>query len=111
MVESSVGAILVDTGFDLGRVWEVMLSFLDPIMNFSTLLINPMRELLELCQTNSWEKNPYSVLKKGNVYLVEAKVESSDFCETASAINMSIKEAKKITAEQLLIKLAVRIPQ
>ncbi|GMN70654.1 hypothetical protein TIFTF001_039694, partial [Ficus carica] len=54
LVESCVGSILLDTGFNLERVWEIMLSFLDPIISSPTLQLNPIRELQELCQSHSW---------------------------------------------------------
>ncbi|XP_059637819.1 dicer-like protein 4 isoform X5 [Cornus florida] len=37
LVESFIGAILLDTGFDLSRVWKIMLSFLNPDMILSRL--------------------------------------------------------------------------
>ncbi|KAL9249577.1 Endoribonuclease Dicer homolog 4-like protein [Drosera capensis] len=50
LVESSVGAIFLDTGFDLDRVWKLVLFILDPILSFSKFQFNPVRELKELCQ-------------------------------------------------------------
>ena len=107
LVESCVGAILLDTGFNLDRVWKIMLSFLNPIMSFSTLQLNPIRELQELYQIDS-SGSPFSVTKKGNMYSVEAKVVCKDFSETACATNVSIKEAKKIASELLLAQLMVK---
>lgn len=104
LVESCVGSILLDTGFNLNRVWEIMLSFLDPIISFSTLQLSPIRELQELCQYHSCG-HPFSVSEKGSMYLVEAKVKGDNVSATASATNSSIKEAKKIAAERVFEQL------
>ncbi|KAM6579905.1 hypothetical protein CsatA_003679 [Cannabis sativa] len=107
VVESCVGAILLDTGFDLNRVWSIMLSFLDRIISFSTLQLNPLRELLELFQSSSDHgDNLYTVTKKDDLYVVEAKVKVKDnVYATASATNKSMKEAKKTAAEQIIAEL------
>lgn len=55
LVEWCIGAILLDTGYNLNHVWKTMLSFLDPIINFSGLQFNPMRELQEFCQSHNTE--------------------------------------------------------
>ncbi|KAL0345690.1 UNVERIFIED_CONTAM: Dicer-like protein 4 [Sesamum radiatum] len=47
LVESCMGAVFLDTGFDLNHVWKIMLSLLDPIISFSKLQMNPLRELHE----------------------------------------------------------------
>ncbi|XP_024022600.1 dicer-like protein 4 isoform X1 [Morus notabilis] len=104
LVESCVGSILLDTGFNLSRIWEIMLSFLDPIISFSTLKISPIRELQELCQSHSWSP-PFSVSNKGSMYLVEAKVNGDNVCASASATSSSTKEAKKIAAERVSVQL------
>ena len=107
MVESCVGSILLDTGLNLERVWEIMLSFLDPIISSPTLLLNPIRELQELCQSHSWTAT-YSESETGSLYLVKIKVNGDNVCETASATNLSKKEAKKIAAERVLARLKVK---
>ncbi|KAF9614409.1 hypothetical protein IFM89_018554 [Coptis chinensis] len=73
LVESCVGAVLLDTGFNLNIVWKIMLTFLDPIMKFSNLQLNPVRELTELCQSRCWELQ-FSESKKGAVFIVHARV-------------------------------------
>ncbi|XP_062078299.1 dicer-like protein 4 isoform X2 [Humulus lupulus] len=107
LVESCVGAILLDTGFNLNCVWSIMLSFLDRIISFSTLQLNPLRELQELFQSSFGPGDTlFSVTKKDGLYTVEAKVKGNDNdYATASATNKSIKEAKKIAAEQIVAKL------
>jgi len=49
LVESIAGAILVDTGFNLERVWAVMKPLLSPLVTPQTLIMHPVVELFELC--------------------------------------------------------------
>ncbi|RLM75497.1 hypothetical protein C2845_PM15G13970 [Panicum miliaceum] len=55
IVESCVGAVLLDSGFNLNHVWKLMLMLLKPILSFCDMHINPMRELRELFQCNGFE--------------------------------------------------------
>ncbi|GFP97060.1 dicer-like protein 4 [Phtheirospermum japonicum] len=100
LVESCMGAIFLDTGFDLKHVWKIMLSFLDPIISFSNLQFNPLRELHELCQSYNWDLQ-LSSLKRDGKFTAEAKVDEGNVSATASATNISGKVAKKMAARQL----------
>ncbi|KAL3623963.1 endoribonuclease Dicer [Castilleja foliolosa] len=100
LVESCMGAIFLDTGFDLKHLWKIMLSFLDPIISFSNLQFNPLRELHELCQSYNWELQ-FSSLKSDGKFTAEAKVDGANVSATASATNISGKVAKKMAARQL----------
>ena len=106
LVESCMGAILLDTGFDLNHAWKIMLSILDSIMNFSDLQLNPIRELQELCQHHNWDLQ-FPTLKQGGTFLVEAKVSWKDNCTSASAKNANRKDARKIASHLLFTKLKV----
>ncbi|XP_027919054.1 dicer-like protein 4 isoform X1 [Vigna unguiculata] len=106
LVESCVGAILLDTGFNLNKVWEIMTSFLDPIMKFSSSLqLSPIRDLRELCQAHNLELEFLSVpLKLTKMFLVEAKASGNNVCETASATGQNKKEACRIASLMLFSK-------
>ncbi|KAM7472961.1 hypothetical protein LguiA_011144 [Lonicera macranthoides] len=104
LVESCIGAILLDSGFDLKCVWKIMLSFLDPIMNFSKLQLSPIRELQELCQSRNWDLQ-FPALKKDKEFTVEAKVNGEGICETASATCLNIKAARRMAAKDLFSRL------
>ncbi|KAL0427693.1 UNVERIFIED_CONTAM: Dicer-like protein 4 [Sesamum latifolium] len=93
LVESCMGAVFLDTGFDLNHVWKIMLSLLDPIISFSKLQMNPLRELHELCQSYNWERD--------GKFVVEAKVDEGNVTATASATNVSGKVARRIAARQV----------
>nr|XP_043623396.1 dicer-like protein 4 isoform X2 [Erigeron canadensis] len=104
LVESSVGAILLDSGLNLEVVWNTMISFLDPVMKFSALQLNPIRELQELCQFYDWELTFPSV-KKDRMFLVNAVVEGKEVSETACATNSNKKTAKKIACQIVYLSL------
>ncbi|WJZ98263.1 hypothetical protein VitviT2T_016802 [Vitis vinifera] len=104
LVESCMGAILLDKGFDLNHAWNIMLSILDRIMSFSDLQLNPIRELQELCQHHNWDLQ-FPTSKQGGTFLVEAKVSGDDICTTASATNANRKDARRIASNQLFKKL------
>lgn len=103
LVESCIGAILLDTGFDLNHVWKVMLLFLNPAMRFSNLQLSPIRELLELCQYHGWDSK-FIPSKRNRSFMVEAIVDGKSF---ASVTYRSIKGAKRMAAQQATQKLKV----
>ncbi|KAK9706277.1 hypothetical protein RND81_07G114300 [Saponaria officinalis] len=104
LVESCVGAILLDAGFDLNLVWKLVLSFLDPVMKFSNLQLSPIRELLELCQHHQWVVK-FNPSKKGKSFMVEAVVTGENLSTSASAINRSKSTAKKMASQLVTAKL------
>ncbi|CAN1318513.1 Dicer-like protein 4 [Linum perenne] len=104
LVESCMGAILLDTGFNLNHVWKLVLSFLDPIMKCPNLQVNYVRELRELCQSYNWVLD-FQESKKGRVFLVEVTVASKDLSLSASASDLSKKEATKIASQKVYERL------
>jgi endoribonuclease Dicer len=107
LVESSLGAILLDSGFNLDLVWTISLSFLDPIIRFSSLQVSPIRELQELCQAYNLNLQ-FLPSKKGKMSLVEAQVNGTDVSTTASADNLNKKDAIRIASQRLFTKLKVK---
>ncbi|RYR30471.1 hypothetical protein Ahy_B01g055237 isoform K [Arachis hypogaea] len=109
LVESCVGAILLDSGFNLYKVWEIMTSFLDPIMKFSSnLQLSPKRDLQELCQSHNLELQ-LQASKLTKMFSVEAKVIVNGTCQTAVATGQSKKEATRIASQKLFSELKVKI--
>ncbi|CAI0395038.1 unnamed protein product [Linum tenue] len=104
VVESCMGAILLDTGFDLNHVWKLVLSFLDPIMKCPNLKLNYVRELRELCQSYNWVLE-FESSKKGRAFSVEAKVSSKDVSLSASACYSNKKEATMIASQKVFANL------
>lgn len=108
LVESCLGAILLDTGFNLNRVWEIMLSFLKPIMSFSSLQLSPIRELRELCQAHTWDLQ-FLPSKKGKTYSIRATVEGNNVRATASSTGLNKKDAIRICAKLIFAELKVKL--
>ncbi|KAI4335598.1 hypothetical protein L6164_014232 [Bauhinia variegata] len=104
LVESCIGAILLDSGFNLNSVWKIMTSFLDPIMKFSCLQLSPVRDLQELCQSHNLELK-FLTSKTVRVFSVEARVTGKDISATASATSLNRKEAVRISSQLVLSKL------
>ncbi|KAL6221580.1 hypothetical protein ACLB2K_004976 [Fragaria x ananassa] len=104
LVESCLGAILLDTGFDLNCVWNIMLSFLKPVMSFSNVQLSPVRELRELCQAHAWDLK-FLPSKKGKTFSIEATVKGNNVSATASSTGLNKKDAIKISAQLIFEKL------
>ncbi|XP_028760714.1 dicer-like protein 4 isoform X2 [Neltuma alba] len=105
LIESSVGAILLDSGLNLNIVWKIMTSFLEPIMKFSSgLQLSPIRDLQELCQSRSLRLK-FVKSKTSRMFSVKAEVTGEDVSETASATSMSKKEATRIASQRVFSKL------
>ncbi|KAK7388536.1 hypothetical protein VNO78_23354 [Psophocarpus tetragonolobus] len=106
LVESCVGAILLDSGFNLKKVWKIMTSFLDPIMKFSSSLqLSPVRDLRELCQSHNLELEFQPVPSKlTKMFSVEAKVNGNGVFETAQGTGQNKKEACRIASLKLFSK-------
>ncbi|GAB4832726.1 endoribonuclease Dicer [Ancistrocladus abbreviatus] len=104
LVESCIGGIFLDTGFDLEQVWKVMFSILEPMMSFSKLQLNPIREVIEISQSHGAKLQFQSTRKKKSFH-VDVKLECKAFSLMASATNRSKKAAKRVAAEKILANL------
>ncbi|XP_047307514.1 dicer-like protein 4 [Impatiens glandulifera] len=108
LVESCIGAILLDTGFDLNCVWKILLNLMEPVTSCTKVQFNQLREFVELCQFHHWDLQ-FSEVKKNGKFIVEAKVlEGENILETASAINISKKGGQRVVSEQLYFKLKAK---
>ncbi|XP_031480421.1 endoribonuclease Dicer homolog 4 isoform X3 [Nymphaea colorata] len=104
LVESCAGAILLDSGFDLNLVWETMMPILDPLMNLSSLKLNPVRTLRELCQSHKFQLS-FPASKVEDVFSVQAKVNVRDTFLVGHGTNRNKKAAERQAAEEALKKL------
>ncbi|KAJ6837174.1 endoribonuclease Dicer-like protein 4-like isoform X1 [Iris pallida] len=105
IVESSIGAILLDTGFNLNLVWTRMLNLLEPVLRFSSLHINPVRELRELCQSYGFELGLPEPVKQREGYYVQVEVNVKGNHIMYSAVNNNSKAARRMAAQEALCKL------
>lgn len=107
-MESCVGAVLLDTGFDLNQVWKLMLMLLRPVLNFTSLQLHSVRELREFCESSGLQLGlPVPVKEKG-LYFVKVEVGLKDHTLTCTATNKNSKAARKMAAQEALSKLKVR---
>ncbi|XP_010495321.1 PREDICTED: dicer-like protein 4 [Camelina sativa] len=107
LVESCLGALFIDCGFNLNHVWTMMLSCLDPVKNLSNLQISPVKELIEICQSYKWDRE-ISATKKDGAFSVELKVTKKGSCLTASATGRNKRESTKKAAQLMITYLKAR---
>ena len=107
IVESCVGAVLLDSGFNLNHVWKLMLMLLQPILSFCDMHINPMRELRELCQCNGFELGLPKPTKADGEFHVKVEVNINGKMISCTAANRNSKDARKLAAQDALSKLKV----
>ncbi|XP_025824254.1 endoribonuclease Dicer homolog 4 isoform X2 [Panicum hallii] len=105
IVESCVGAVLLDSGFNLNNVWKLMLMLLKPILSFCDMHINPMRELRELCQCNAFELGLPKPTKADGEFHVKVEVNINGKMISCAAANRNSKDARKLAAQDALSKL------
>ncbi|KAM0933866.1 hypothetical protein DsansV1_C34g0226111 [Dioscorea sansibarensis] len=108
IVESSIGAILLDSGFNLELVWKIMLKLLNPILSFSSLKLNPVRELRELCQCKNFELQFPDHEKVRGDYLVRIEIRANGELLSFTATNHSSKVARRMAAQEALRVLKAR---
>uniref|UniRef100_A0A7N0UF06 Dicer-like protein 4 n=1 Tax=Kalanchoe fedtschenkoi TaxID=63787 RepID=A0A7N0UF06_KALFE len=108
LMESCIGAVYLDTGFDLKYVWRMMHSLLEPVMRFSSFQISPIRELKELCQCHKW-KVEFNTTKVGNIFSVEAVVTGKNISAATCVANHSQKDGIRNAAQEVCMRLKVRI--
>uniref|UniRef100_A0A0E0KSN5 Dicer-like protein 4 n=1 Tax=Oryza punctata TaxID=4537 RepID=A0A0E0KSN5_ORYPU len=105
IVESCIGAVLLDSGFNLNYVWKVMLMLLKPVLTFSNMHTNPMRELRELCQCHGFELGLPKPMKADGEYHVKVEVNIKSKIIICTAANRNSKAARKFAAQETLSKL------
>ncbi|KAF2934887.1 hypothetical protein DAI22_04g193100 [Oryza sativa Japonica Group] len=105
IVESCIGAVLLDSGFNLNYVWKVMLMLLKPVLTFANMHTNPMRELRELCQCHGFELGLPKPMKADGEYHVKVEVNIKSKIIICTAANRNSKAARKFAAQETLSKL------
>ncbi|KQJ83511.1 hypothetical protein BRADI_5g15337v3 [Brachypodium distachyon] len=105
IVESCVAAVLLDSGFNLNYVWKLVLMLLKPVLSFSGMHMNPMREIRELCQCNELELGLPKPMKADGEYHVKVEVNINSTMISCTAANRNSKVARKLAARETLSKL------
>lgn len=107
IVESCVAAVLLDSGFNLNYVWTLVLMLLKPVLSFSDMHMNPMREIRELCQCHELELGLPEPMKADGEYHVKVEVNINSQVISSAAANRNSKVARKFAAQETLSKLKV----
>lgn len=74
ILESIAGAVLIDSGHSVDKVWEVFMPLLEPLVTPGTLQQRPVSELQELCQ-NQKKHFEYRYSQNGNKARVEVLID------------------------------------
>lgn len=107
IVESCVAAVLLDAGFNLNYIWKLVLMLLKPVLTFSDMHMNPMREIRELCQCHELELGLPKPTKANGEYHVKVEVNINNKVISSGAANRNSKVARKLAAKETLSKLKV----
>lgn len=85
-----------------------MLSLLDPIKSLSSVQLNPIRELQELCQSRNLDLK-FQESKSGINFSVDAKVNAGDVpVAVSTAVSPNKKDATRTAAHQIYEILKVK---
>lgn len=106
MVESIVGAILIDTKLNLDEVWRIFKPILSPIVTPDKLELPPLRELIELCDSLGYFIRE-TCIKKGEQSHAELRLQLEDVLLVGEGFGPNRKAAKGQAAFHLLKDLEV----
>jgi endoribonuclease Dicer len=101
--------MLIDTKFNLTKVWEVIESLLSPLVTPESLELPPFRELSELCSHWGYYLGTTCMKKKGDMVTAVLEVQLPELRVTRRATEKNTKEAKGKAACLLLKDLEVMI--
>ena len=107
LFESCIGAVLLDSGFDLNCLWEIILRLFHHLLCSSSMQVNPIRELRELCQSCHFDldfRDPVSVDGK---FMAEVVVTAKEKMMTFTCVDRSHKVAKEMASRSALSKIKV----
>ncbi|KAL9272676.1 Endoribonuclease Dicer homolog 3a-like protein [Drosera capensis] len=107
MVESIVGAILIDTKLDLEQVWRIIEPLLSPIVTPDNLELAPLRELNELCDSRGYFVKE-TLITEGETVHAELRLQLEDSLLIGEGIDRTKKNAKGQAALHLLKTLEGR---
>ncbi|XWS70161.1 hypothetical protein CRYUN_Cryun03dG0025400 [Craigia yunnanensis] len=107
LVESIVGAILIDTNLNLDEVWRIVEPLLSPIVTLDKLELPPLRELNELCDSLGYFIKEKCV-NKGEMVHAELRLQLDDILLVEEGFDRSRKVAKGKAASYLLKELENR---
>ncbi|XP_034923676.1 endoribonuclease Dicer homolog 2 [Populus alba] len=102
VIESLAGAILVDSGYKKEAVFESIRPLLEPLITPETLRLQPVRELIELCQRQHFDYKKPIVSRNGRNASVTIEVEANGRIFKHTATVADKKTAKKLASKEVL---------
>ncbi|KAF8378092.1 hypothetical protein HHK36_029428 [Tetracentron sinense] len=109
IIESLAGAIFVDSGYNKEAVWESIRPLLEPLVTPDTVRLHPVRELVEVCQKNSFEKRIFKSCQNG-LSSITVEVEAMGVLYSNTSAKSDKKTAKRLAAKAVLESLKKNIP-
>lgn len=104
VIESLAGAIFVDSGYNKKTVWNCIRPILEPLATLETMKRHPVRELNDLCRSQSYELNISVAVEDGKASItVEVIANGIPYTDTRTGMNK--KTAKKLAAKAVLEQL------
>ncbi|KAK9273818.1 hypothetical protein L1049_018629 [Liquidambar formosana] len=107
LVESIVGAVLIDTRLNLDEVWRIFKPLLSPIVTPDKLELPPLRELNELCDSLGYFIK-LNCTNKGEIVQAELRLQLKDVLLVGLGCGRKKKDAKGQAALHLLKDLENR---
>ncbi|XP_022132011.1 endoribonuclease Dicer homolog 3a isoform X2 [Momordica charantia] len=107
MVESIAGAILIDTELNLDEVWRIYKPLLTPFVTPDKLELQPLRELIELCDSLGYFIKD-KCTRKGEIIHAELRLQLQDVLLIGEGYERTRKAARGEAAHRLLVQLETR---
>ncbi|KAG9129978.1 hypothetical protein Leryth_007097 [Lithospermum erythrorhizon] len=107
LVESIVGAILIDTKLNLDEIWKIVEPILSPIVTPDMLELPPLRELIELCDSLGYFVKD-DCTTDGEMVRAELKLQLKDALLVSEGIGQTKKTAKGQAALHVLKQLETK---
>ncbi|XWS30972.1 hypothetical protein CRYUN_Cryun23aG0037000 [Craigia yunnanensis] len=97
LVESTIGAVFVDSNFSIDIVWKVFKDLLEPIIRRETLKIHPVTQLYEVCQKRNLKVEFVDLWKESTAFdvVVDGQLVGRGACSLKKEIahNRAAKDA------------------
>ncbi|XP_011084676.1 endoribonuclease Dicer homolog 2 isoform X1 [Sesamum indicum] len=110
IIESLAGAIFVDSGYNMEVVFQCVRPLLEPLVTPETLKLHPVRELVELCQSEHYVFKKTTVCNQNGKACATVEVEASGVVYKEMRCEADRKTAKRLACKAVLKSLKERMP-
>ncbi|XP_050208113.1 endoribonuclease Dicer homolog 2-like [Mercurialis annua] len=102
VIESLAGAIFVDSGYNKEVVFNSIRPLLEPLITPETIKLHPIRELVELCQKEHFDKKKSVASRCNGMSSVTVEVEANDILYAHTSTSSDKKVAKRLACKEVL---------